>query len=346
MYQITLKPRDAYTHWRSQADYWHLSAKGRQKLEWLIFYHTVGKRNALSTAVYFSISPKTFHKWKKRFRPDWVLSLEEHARTPIHQRTWQVTSQEEANIIRLRNQYLSYGKVKLKLLYYQHYQQSISTWKIERVIRKHQLYADPLEQRRKVRRFKQRQQKPKIRINQLKGLKADCPAGTLWHVDSIILWWYGQRRVILTALEDKTRLGFARVYQTASSRTATDFLKRLVYLTDSDVRIVHSDNGAEFAGEFAQACQDLRIQQVYSRLRTPKDNPCLERFNRTIQDEWLAFSEVGLDVIPEANLDLTAWLIEYNQNRPHQALDYQTPLEYAQQNYFKVLPMWSASTRY
>src|SRR2546426_3992575 len=30
--------------------------------------------------------------------------------------------------------------------------------------------------------------------------------------------------------------------------------------------------------------------------------------------------------------------------RPHEALDYLTPLEYAQQNFFKVSPMWSAGT--
>jgi hypothetical protein len=42
------------------------------------------------------------------------------------------------------------------------------------------------------------------------------------------------------------------------------------------------------------------------------------------------------------NLDLTGWLIEYNSIRPHESLDYQTPLEYTQENYFKVLPMWSA----
>jgi len=50
------------------------------------------------------------------------------------------------------------------------------------------------------------------------------------------------------------------------------------------------------------------IQQVYNRVRTPTDNPALERFNWTVQDEWLSMSEVGLDDIKEANQDLTEWL--------------------------------------
>lgn len=84
------------------------------------------------------------------------------------------------------------------------------------------------------------------------------------------------------------------------------------------------------------------IQQVYSRVRTPTDNPALERFNWTVQDEWPSLSEVGLDDISEANLDLIDWLIEYNNHRPHEALDYQTPLAYASEH--QVLPMTPSST--
>ena len=107
---------------------------------------------------------------------------------------------------------------------------------------------------------------------------------------------------------------------------------------------MHQDNGSEFQGAFEKACQTLGILQIYSRPYTPKDNPTLERFNNTIQYEWLKYSEIGLDDILEGNLDLTKWLIKYNSYRPHQALDYKTPLEYAQDTFFKVLPMWSART--
>jgi len=40
---------------------------------------------------------------------------------------------------------------------------------------------------------------------------------------------------------------------------------------------------------------------------------------------------------------LTEWLVEYNFERPHQSLDYLTPIEFTQK-YTKVLPMWSSST--
>jgi transposase InsO family protein len=309
-------------------------------LEWIIFYHTVGKRNAAKTALYFGISRKTFHQWKKRFDPQRIQSLEEYSRAPKMVRTWEVTPEEEQRVKALRSQYMKYGKKKLKILYQQAYHADISTWKIERVVRKHHLYPDPVSQKKRAWMTQRRRTKPKTRIHEL---LREGYHGTLWHTDSIIIWWYGVRRVIFTALEDRTKIGYARVYQTNSSRKATDFLKRLVYLSRRDVTIIHSDNGSEFAGEFEKACQEIGIQQVYSRVRTPKDNPALERFNWTVQDEWLSLSEVGLDDIQEANGDLTDWLIEYNNHRPHEALDYQTPLAYAYEN--KVLPMTPARTK-
>ena len=121
-------------------------------------------------------------------------------------------------------------------------------------------------------------------------------------------------------------------------------LKRLMYLVEGKVVLMHSDNGSEFQGAFERACRRQAITQVYSRPHTPKDNPKLEKFNGTLQKEWLDFSLVGLDTIEEANRDLTEWLIKYNSVRPHAALNYQTPLEFAEQQFFKVLPMWSAHT--
>ena len=39
----------------------------QKKLEWMIFYETIAKRNASYTSEYFNISRKTFHKWHIKF---------------------------------------------------------------------------------------------------------------------------------------------------------------------------------------------------------------------------------------------------------------------------------------
>ena len=95
----------------------------------------------------------------------------------------------------------------------------------------------------------------------------------------------------LFTIEDQTKIAFARVYTSSASLIAKDF-ERLIYLSNNELVNIHHDNGSEFEKHFEQACKDLSINQIYSRVRTPKDNAALERFNYTIQDEWLGTSEV------------------------------------------------------
>jgi len=334
--------KNKYTRLRGVAEKLALSSPARQKLEWIIFYQTVGRRNASYVAKYFGITRKTLHKWLKRFDEGNLRTLEESSRAPIKRRAWEVSLKEEERVIALRKKTkCKYGKKKLKKLYHDEYQENISTWKIERVVRRHNLYRE--KQVRKAYTKAKRDKKRKVLIYDIEK-KNDF--GFLWHIDAIIIWWYGTRRVIFTAIEDITKIAFARIYTTNSSNYSTDFLKRLMYLVEGSVEIMHSDNGSEFEKDFEKACGLLNIQQVYSRPRTPTDNPALERFNWTLQDEWLELSDVGLDDIDEGNKDFTNWLIEYNNYRPHESLDYLTPLEYAQQNFYKVLPMWSARTKF
>jgi len=320
-----------------------LSGQAQLKLEWMIFYYTIARQNAGKTAGHFGITRKTFHKWLVRFDEKNLTTLEEKSRAPIATRQWMVTRKEEARIIDLRKRNMEYGKKKLKTLYFREYKAIVSTWKIERVVRKYKLY--PNRKKHDMHLEKRHKSKPKVRIHTVKEqLSRVSEFGFLWHIDAIIIWWYGKRRIIFTALEDKTKIAYARVYTTNTSSYSRDFLQRLMYLVKGKVEIIHSDNGSEFQGEFEHACEKLNITQIYSRPHTPKDNPALERFNKTIQEEWLDLSEVGLDDILDANNDLTRWLVKYNDYRPHDSLDNLTPLEYAQETFFKVLPMWSART--
>lgn len=63
-----------------------VSASACLRLEWIIFYHTVGGGNVTYTASHFGLSRKTLHKWLARFDETNLKSLEEHSRAPHHPR--------------------------------------------------------------------------------------------------------------------------------------------------------------------------------------------------------------------------------------------------------------------
>lgn len=89
------------------------------------------------------------------------------------------------------------------------------------------------------------------------------------------------KRYVLTALGHASKLGYARMYKNKNSKCAADFLYRLRYLVGQLIENLQTDNGSEFAWEFEGATARLGIQRYFSRVKTPKDNPEIERFNQT-----------------------------------------------------------------
>jgi transposase InsO family protein len=63
-------------------------------------------------------------------------------------------------------------------------------------------------------------------------------------------------------------------------------------LTEGEVINIHHDNGSEFEKDFKKACVELSLPQWYSSVKTPKDNAVLERFNRTIQDDFVDIIDI------------------------------------------------------
>jgi transposase InsO family protein len=133
------------------------------------------------------------------------------------------------------------------------------------------------------------------------------------------------------------------MYTGHSSRTSADFLKRLHYLVDGKIENVQTDNGSEFHGEFEEKLKELKIPHYWSRVHTPKDNAANERFNRTLNEEFIQMGNMLVDS-QEFNRRLTEWLVEYNFRRPHQTLGYLSPINFIYRKEH-LLPTYPSSTR-
>ena len=339
-----------YDRWRRVAELLALKAKERLRVEWMVFYYTQAKQNAGLAAKHFGISRKTFYKWFNRFqesRED-IVSLRDLSRRPVNVRRWEISLIQEERIKALRQRYIHYGKKKLKVLYKREYQEEISCWKIERVIRKHKLYPEKVRAEKIAKKQARARLKPKQRIQKL---KKENKIWFLFQLDTIVIYWGSIKRYILTAVDHSSKFGYARMYKNKSSKAAADFLYRLQYTINHPIENMQTDNGSEFTWHFDRTADRLKIARYFSRVKTPKDNPEVERFNQTLKYEWLYDSNLDLDC-DRFNRELTEWLIEYNFNRPHETLDYLTPMEHIENELtkirspVKVLPMWSARTNY
>ncbi len=337
-----IKLGSRYDRWRIVAKYQKVSRKALLRLEWIIYYETKAKYNALQTCRHFGIPPKTLYKFLNRFDSADMSTLEDLSRAPRHVRQKEITPEQEQRVITLRKQYMSYGKEKIRAEYNALYGEDVSDHKILYTIQKHQLYPNKkdIEKLRQKRAHNRR----KLSVVKLKETRQRnrSALGFLVQTDTIVLHLFGLKRYIVTAIDRFGKIAYARVYKNHSSYSAADFLKRLHYLLDKQIVNIQTDNGSEFAKDFERACDKLSIAHYFSRTRTPKDNAVIERFNRTLQEEWLNHGNFYAD-IDVFNSKLTEWLIEYNFHRRHRSLDNLSPIDYCIKT-GRVLPMYSTHT--
>lgn len=335
-----IKLLEEYERWRLVAKELKLSRIAKLRLEWIIYY--CQGNTTVQTARHFGIAKKTFYKWFGQFDRDNLYTLyclEDKSTAPQRVRQREITPLEEQRIINLRKEHIRYGKMKLAVIYETIYHEKISSWKVQKVIEERQLYYNPVKTARTTKKRLRGQKKKRITELKLDTLKwYQKQSGYIVCLDTIVIHWNNVKRYIFTAVDKYGKVAYARMYKNKSSKNGEDFLYRLHFLLDGNIPRVGHDNGTEFEKYFKAACQKLHIEQYYSRVRTPKDNPNNERFNRTLEEEFIQLGNFHSD--PEIfNRKLTEWLIEYNFRRPHMALNYQTPLEFS-----KELPMYSSCT--
>jgi len=329
---------DRHERWKKVAKEQKISREALKRLEWMIFYGTKGNFGASFTCRHFGISRKTFYKYLNRFDQD-PRNLEDQSKAPKNVRKRAITLLEEDRIVALRKANMFYGKEKLRAEYNEIYGEDISDWKIWYTIKKHNLFPDPKKVEKH--RLKIKRSINRKKITELKK-KTKNQLGYLLQIDTIVIHAYGLKRYILTAVDTFGKLAFAKVYRNQSSYSAADFLKRLNFLFDHEIVNIQTDNGAEFQKEFRVAAKELKLDHYFSRARTPKDNCYVERFNGTLQKEWLNEGNFHPDV-SAMNHSLTDWLIRYNFKRRHSSLGNLSPINYCIKNK-QLLPMYSTRT--
>jgi transposase InsO family protein len=128
-----------------------------------------------------------------------------------------------------------------------------------------------------------------------------------------------------TALDDHSRLAYSELLADEGKDTAAAFWTRAnAYFTACGitVRRVLTDNGNCYRS-FAFRDALAGITHKRTRPYRPQTNGKVERFHRTLADEW-AYA-VAYDSDAERAAAYPAWLHRYNHHRGHTALDGQPP---------------------
>lgn len=132
----------------------------------------------------------------------------------------------------------------------------------------------------------------------------------------------------LSIVDEYTRECLA--LKAARSITSEDVIDTLaeLFAMRGVPRCIRSDNGPEFiAHAIRRWLAQVGVQTLYVEPGSPWENGYAESFHSRVRDEFLAL-EIFENL--RAARELTAaWKEDYNQQRPHGSLGYQTPTEFA-----------------
>jgi len=305
-----------------------LSKQARQRLRWLDYYRGHGEHGRL-TCRHFDISPQTFYRWKRRYDPADLETLESRSHCPHHVRQPTYSPELVEAVLRLREGYPRWGKDKLVVMLARR-GMAASASTVGRILRRLrdrgalvEPVANHISARKRMRERPYATRKPReYRPRQ---------AGELVQLDTLdVRPLPGVALKHFTAHDVISRWNVLGVYTRATARSAGDFLDVLQGRMPSPVKAIQVDGGSEFQAVFEEECQRRGIKLFILPPRSPKLNGAVERAHRTHTEEFYEVTDSTFE-LAELRQELLEWEKVYNTVRPHQALGYLTPLQFLQQ---------------
>jgi len=305
-----------------------LSRQARRRLKWMDYYESHG-HNARLTCRHFDVSPQTFYRWRRRYDPQNLRTLEDRSRRPRRRRqpTW--STELAQAVLKLRQEYPRWGKDKLVVLLRREGWQ-VSTSMVGRILRRLRERGVLLEAPRQPVSARKRSWFRPYAVRKPKDYRVALP-GDLVQVDTLDL--RPLPGVVLkqfTARDVVSRWDVLMAASQASAHSASRFLDVFQERMPFPIRAIQVDGGSEFQAVFEEACQRRGIRLFVLPPRSPKLNGHVERANRTHTEEFYEVADLPWSVA-ELNQHALAWERVYNTVRPHQALGYKTPKQFLEE---------------
>lgn len=328
-----------------------ITPKALHKARVLAFWEKHGLRATLDA---FKVARRTLFNWKRQFSEGGrvIQSLNEKKRVPKHKRTRIWPEDILSEIKRQRWTHPNLGKDKLypplKQFCKEHSIACPTPSTIGRLISDLgglRLFPQKVTHFGKIKPLKRR----KI-LRKPKDFQAAYP-GHCVALDTIERPVWGRRRYVITFEDLYTRFGFAWSTTSHASAAASEFFVLCLKVFPFPVAFVLTDNGSEFAKHFSEELKKLHLAHYHTYPKTPKMNSHCERFNRTIQDEFVDFHTSDLNEPAVFNRKLMDYLIWYNTERVHWAFQNRlSPLQFILSLDYSKLPSecrmrWTVSSR-
>lgn len=264
------------------------------------------------------VSRQSVHAWLTRYEQGGLAALADRSHRP-HSCAHQLAPELEALVCEMRRQHPDWGPRRIEFeLDKKGCRPMPSRSSIYRCLKRHSLVE--FRRRRKGR-------------EEFRRFERERPM-QLWQMDLMggVLLEDGSELKVLTGVDDHSRFCVAAgLMRRAISRAVCEiFLASL--RTHGVPDEILTDNGKVFTSRFGphggevmfdRICRENGISHRLTAPRSPTTTGKIERFHQSLRKEFLA--DRTFASMKAAQKALDAWVTDYNNERPHQALEMATP---------------------
>lgn len=173
-------------------------------------------------------------------------------------------------------------------------------------------------------RIKRRLKFAKLRTR--KSPKVTAPGFV--QMDSIVVYVNQERYLFMCVMDIFTKYALAVMVPCLSSKQATVVVQQFQKENPTPIHTIQTDNGSEFLAGFHAYVEHAGIRHQFIYPHMPKVNAFIERFNRTIQEEFILRCDEFYYDLAAFKEKLVHYLRWFNADRPHGSLGYQSPLAF------------------
>ncbi|MCA1600795.1 MAG: IS481 family transposase [Acidobacteria bacterium] len=268
-------------------------------------------------ALRYGVSRQSVHRWIRRYEERGLNGLADRSHKPKscgHQMSVDV----EAKIRALRRDHPQWGPVRIR--------HELARRGVEPVPGRTSIY------RALVRNRLIEPQPRRRKRSDFKRWEREFPM-ELWQSDLMMVTLIGGKKIwLVTVIDDHSRFCIAAklVPRPTSRGVCAVFVDAMSTYGVPDE--VLTDNGSQFTGRLAtnpsevlfdRMCRQNGIRHLLTGIGAPTTTGKVERFHRTLRDEF--FSKHQFGSIEQAQSALDLFTEDFNCNRPHQSLEMKTP---------------------
>lgn len=138
------------------------------------------------------------------------------------------------------------------------------------------------------------------------------------------------REYLFVGIDDFSRELFAAILPDKTQYSSEAFLRQTIDECAYTIEQAYSDNGLEYRGNpenhaFMKLCRENRIEQRFTKVKTPQTNGKAERVIRTLMEMW--HGKTTFKDRSHRKTELIRFVNYYNTVKPHKGIDNLTPME-------------------